>query len=520
MRKEKYRICFLIQGKQHYLKLSSVAEALKNEADITFLIDNNHYYNDSLPSIDEKFHLIKLSDIKYTENLAKTNFLEKKGMLSAFNFIFFKNFQLFFRAINNIFILLAFLIRNFFLLFQNLFNVIGRSIRKLAKQILLGIKGVQHVSKYKMLLLFISYSSKIIRYNNILHSIHNLVTTHKFDLLVMAEANVEHLSEAYIKLCKKVSVPTLIIPYTFCGPSEPAKHYSSIKLFHYQWYYKSFIAGKWIYTYNKQKLIRMPILNILAMQKLKIDPPRPWIQESCSAECIIAESDKIKEHYLNHAIPAKQIKTIGDINHDVMYENLQRKEALKLEICKEIGLSSQKKMILFAIFPDYTLIHRESCEFTNYKEMLMFICDGLAVCEDFELILCLHPSLAVKDYHFLESESVKISTRLTSELLCISDLYVASCSATIKWAISLGLPVINYDVYKFRYGDYLSASGVVNIETKDEFLKTVERIHSDSGYLESLQGAQNQIKEFWGIVDGKFHVRLKNLINELISRNK
>ncbi len=39
-------------------------------------------------------------------------------------------------------------------------------------------------------------------------------------------------------------------------------------------------------------------------------------------------------------------------------------------------------------------------------------------------------------------------TRLSLVPLC--SLYVASVSATIRWAIACGKPVVNYDVYRFE----------------------------------------------------------------------
>ena len=38
-------IFLLVQNKQHYLKLSSVAQVLAEQYDLTFVIDNSHFRN-------------------------------------------------------------------------------------------------------------------------------------------------------------------------------------------------------------------------------------------------------------------------------------------------------------------------------------------------------------------------------------------------------------------------------------------------------------------------------------------
>ena len=60
---------------------------------------------------------------------------------------------------------------------------------------------------------------------------------------------------------------------------------------------------------------------------------------------------------------------------------------------------------------------------------------------------------------------MRIAARKTSELVPLCDLYVASVSSTIRWAIACGKPVVNYDVYRYRYTDFISLDGVLIIDS-------------------------------------------------------
>ena len=76
----------------------------------------------------------------------------------------------------------------------------------------------------------------------------------------------------------------------------------------------------------------------------------------------------------------------------------------------------------------------------------------------------------------IETANVRIAARRTSELVPLCDLYVASVSSTIRWAIACGKPVINYDVYRYRYTDFLNLEGVLVIEEQNEFREIVQRL--------------------------------------------
>jgi len=113
---------------------------------------------------------------------------------------------------------------------------------------------------------------------------------------------------------------------------------------------------------------------------------------------------------------------------------------------------------------------------------------------------------------------MRIATYRTADLIPLCDFYVASVSSTIRWAIACGKPVINYDVYRYRYTDYLGLKGVLTIEEQDEFLDLLQRIATDSVYRNEIAEFQKIDAPRWGNLDGKAGQRIVGLFDELVEK--
>ncbi len=93
-----------------------------------------------------------------------------------------------------------------------------------------------------------------------------------------------------------------------------------------------------------------------------------------------------------------------------------------------------------------------------------------------------------------------------------------SVSSTIRWAIACGKPVINYDVYRYQYTDYLDVKAVVATEEKDEFLELLRRMTGEAGFYRGMVGHQVACAKKWGQLDGQVGARLLKLFDGLITK--
>jgi hypothetical protein len=95
-------------------------------------------------------------------------------------------------------------------------------------------------------------------------------------------------------------------------------------------------------------------------------------------------------------------------------------------------------------------------------------------------------------------------------LIPTCDLYVASISP-----IACGKPVINYDVYRYRYSDFLKVPGVLTMEEQHEFRSALNRLGLDGEYRRKIEAAQNMQSGYWGMLDGRVGDRMLPVVERL-----
>jgi hypothetical protein len=186
---------------------------------------------------------------------------------------------------------------------------------------------------------------------------------------------------------------------------------------------------------------------------------------------------------------------------------------------KELQIDSSRAILLVAIPPDQFSTKRAACEFASHAEIVSFWLDSLAA-TGWNVVVNLHPHLDPEKIPLGSHPNVRLCQRSVAELLPLCDVFVACISATIRWAIACGKPVLNHDLYRYGYDDYRSAPGVVHVTTRDEFSLEVARMTTDAVYLEQLRLAQASVAADWGVLDGKSGERLLALLAELRDSKK
>src|SRR5690606_33854305 len=147
-------------------------------------------------------------------------------------------------------------------------NRLPKKISRSLGFILNRLMATQLFIKYSHTLL--SDDTRCIFYQSYMDSIKEYLETERPDCLIMAEANVEYLSQAYVKIFHEADVPVIVAPDTFCTPAEPALFYYNKPLHRHRLFQNQYLEKRWIYTHEGRDLIRMPVHNISAMKILNI----------------------------------------------------------------------------------------------------------------------------------------------------------------------------------------------------------------------------------------------------------
>jgi len=335
--------------------------------------------------------------------------------------------------------------------------------------------------------------------------------------LIQGGDNIGHNNSIFINICHKNNIPSVLIPAWMAGPLEAFEAYkdnpanslekTTNKIIGYLFPYL-------LFEHLGEKIIRWDSAHIAIMYLIGLIPPKPWALHSGYADCIFAESHAMYDYMIKEGLPASQIKLVGSIHNDIMSEVLSKKEILKKYICKKYNIDQSNGIILTALPPDQLYgSGRPDCEFNDYNDLLSKWINPLLKSDKYNVIISLHPSHQIEDYEHLNNHRVTVSDERIIDLIPLCDIFVASISATIQWAIACGKPVINYDVYRFRYTDYEEVRGVVYVDNMSEYVEVITRITNNTKYYENICKIQKIYSNYWGVLDGKSGERIADAIN-------
>lgn len=337
------------------------------------------------------------------------------------------------------------------------------------------------------------------------------------DLIVLPEDNVETLSTIFVAKGRRLNIPSMIIPFTIPNPLEPARYYHDNPLYQARGPIARRLVRrhpKWRFYHEGRDLLRQPAIKASCQEFLGLSSPAPWVLNRGYAVSIALDSEAQRDLYIKLGFPVEQLKVIGDMNGAMFHRVRSHKQQFAEEICSRYGWPSDRPLILCGFPPDqYQGTDTSRFEFPDYDALVEAWMTSFGLVGDRANILVRpHPRIPLKRLSALEGPNVRVLLQPTAELIPICDLYVASISATIRWAIACGVPVINYDTYRYRYADYDSAAGVLGVEDVREFRSLLQRFIDDEKFAADLKVRQRGVMNYWGQLDDGAGRRLSALV--------
>jgi len=307
--------------------------------------------------------------------------------------------------------------------------------------------------------------------------------------LVLSEDNVELDTAVWIAAARKSGVRSVIVPYTISNVAEFAESYV-----HHEPYQVRFnvlnrlvawLLPKWVLSYKGRRFLRSSYPRVIAMEMLGLAPPNPWFLNSGYADVIAVESTAMEKRYRAAEVPARQLSITGSLADDVMTKVLVATP--RQVFLQKQGLEDGKPVLLCAFPPDQNTFDRPGCEFSSFDQMIEFWGGALGKLRGWSVVIRPHPKTKRERLEKFGKCGLKISFEDTAALIPFCDVYIASASATIRWAIACGKPVINYDVYQYGYDDYANVEGVLLVNTCREFLKMLDSTTEDGSFRSRLR---------------------------------
>jgi hypothetical protein len=356
-----------------------------------------------------------------------------------------------------------------------------------------------------------------------LRSISQIFHTYAPALAILGGDLTHYDTAAFIKIAHQQSIPAVVVPAWMASAREAAEAHMYDPAHSARKWFNAFVGKlypRWVYEHKGRKLLRLPGGQVLAREWLGLAPPLPWILHSGYADAIALESEATRDYGMREGLPANALVVTGSVTHDMMAEILRDASARRADLYVRLGLREDAPMLLCALPPDflYMVGGRPECEFRSYDELVRFWITAVAAVPDYNIVMALHPSVKYEQMQYIEQWGVKIARDTTAALIPLCDLYVASISATIQWAIACGKPVLNYDVYRYSYTDYLDVDGVITVEDRNQFVTVLRQLTGDPEFFRGIAARQSKCAERWGKLDGRAGERLLQLFERLVAQ--
>jgi hypothetical protein len=338
------------------------------------------------------------------------------------------------------------------------------------------------------------------------------------DLLVLFEDHAEYATGIWIDMANRMSIPSVILPYTIADQLEPAEAYVLNENYWPDRGIYNQLAEiafpHWLYQHRDRWLLRRPGVRLMAAEALGVAPPTPWILNSSRATAIAVESKAMQEHYIAHEIPEAQLVATGSVTDDLIYRALEQKDELR----RRLGLDPGKPVLLCSLPPNQLSVPRPQCQFSDFRSIVDFWLNELKRAAGWEIVVKLHPAMRPEDIDYVRTFDVRVSDLETTSLIPLCDLYNPSVSSTIRWALACGKPVLNYDVFGYSYREFASEPAVLTVFDRDAFSSALGRLTQDSESLRDLTGRAAEAASRWGMNDGRSMERILALFDSLMER--
>jgi hypothetical protein len=349
------------------------------------------------------------------------------------------------------------------------------------------------------------------------------IRRHGVDLVIVAEDSVAARSRAMVEAASQAGLPVLLVPFTIPNPLEAVRILGRGRAYQVRGpLERAFAWAKpaWIFTTDEGRYIRLPLAQAIASQLARLPPARPWIDNATPPLTIAIESRAMKQHYLRMGVQERQLVLTGSLADHTLDAALRERSERRAKLRERFALSD-KPLLLCAMPPDQLTHTGAVSEFGSYQDLIAAWAGALAAVADrFAVVVRPHPRLNDAMLGVLREAGLAICWDDTASLIPLCDLYVAAISATIRWAIACGRPVVDYDVYQYRFNDYEGVPGNVTVGDLNSFNRELGELARRPERLAALTAAQSAVAPDWGCLDGKSGSRMQALVDRLLASSR
>lgn len=331
------------------------------------------------------------------------------------------------------------------------------------------------------------------------------------DAVVLAEDNVERDSYGWIAGAKRRGIKTVVSSYGTISDKEAVSAYRSSASHALSAAQATLIRQyfpQWLAEGDGFAITRLPFAEAIARELTDTAPFNPWLVNAGHADAIAVESAAMQQAYLKFGFQDANLKTIGHPLQDslavVACERLERRAAL----FAQYNLPPNRPLAVVAMPPNQ--LSSRSSVYRVYADLIYAFACLPRELAGVNVVVSPHPNISSEGRSLIRDTGVVLIETTVADLLPLADMYIASVSSTIKWALACGIPVINYDCFGYGYSDFEGVPQVENVNDENSYRELLHRLSSTEEQITFKKLAKNNANH-WGGIDGMALSRLVDL---------
>lgn len=222
------------------------------------------------------------------------------------------------------------------------------------------------------------------------------------------------------------------------------------------------IFPQWVVKQSKKGVLWAFPLEIIGLRLFGINVKDPQKGVNDIVDALLVSSSDAKNRLIECGLDHDKIEVVGDVAFDVFYD---QKKANK-QWLRNNAISENKKIVVYSIPAElnFNIVYGS---YVQYLDKYIKIFDGLKK-KGWTIISNPHPCTKNQAVERFSNAGYPIYKGDISEILPHADLYITSYSSTILWAVALGIPSIDHDIYNFKNKGYENINSVKKIFTADD----------------------------------------------------
>lgn len=342
---------------------------------------------------------------------------------------------------------------------------------------------------------------------------------HNPDVVLLAVDAAYYDTGFWVHAAREKNIKTVLVPFAMADQITLAEERSQL-VSNSTAIFTNWLTAKrhpeWCYDFDGRKILLMSGVQILAKIRLGLSFKNPWIYNNSHADCILLESDYALKQLADQGADISNCVVTGRSAHDELSKIATCRTFARNSLIEKYGFDSEKPIVLAAVTPDKFDSFGQQTEFSSYKDLIASWCRVLTSNDKIQILLSIHPSGTDEVVSQFQSQTIRILEEPLAEALPIVDLYVTDCSATCRLAAASGIPVIDYDLYRFDLAYNRVGSGLVSVKTNTDFLRVWNRVWDEPDWFNKLKSKQVRNSQAFGLLDGESGDRIRILILSLV----